>query len=214
MIHHPIGDEMLLNYAAGRLPAAQDLLVATAVSLDDDARARLGGFDALGGILLEDTGETEIAPDALDAVMARLDGPATSGRAASSSGAVLPQPLRDAVGGDLEAVRWRPVGMGVRQCVIDLGEDDGGVARLLSIPAGHAMPDHGHGGTEFTLVLQGAFLDGDARFARGDLEVASEADEHTPTAEAGEDCICLVVTDAPLRFSGFLPRIAQRFLKI
>ncbi|MEQ8255670.1 MAG: transcriptional regulator, partial [Roseovarius confluentis] len=37
---------------------------------------------------------------------------------------------------------------------------------------------------------------------------------HTPVAEVGADCICLAVTDAPLRFRGFIPRIAQPFLRI
>ena len=33
-------------------------------------------------------------------------------------------------------------------------------------------------------------------------------------AEAGADCICLAATDAPLRFRGVLPRLAQPFLRI
>ncbi|MEL7184366.1 MAG: ChrR family anti-sigma-E factor, partial [Pseudomonadota bacterium] len=125
----------------------------------------------------------------------------------------LPQPLREAVGGDVDSLRWRNVGMGAKQIVISEDEDDA-TARLLFIPAGQAMPDHGHAGTEVTLVLQGAFLDGDDRYARGDIEVADDDINHMPVADIGEDCICLVVTDAPLRFSGLLPRIAQRFMNI
>jgi putative transcriptional regulator len=64
------------------------------------------------------------------------------------------------------------------------------------------------------LVLQGAFRDEDARFARGDIEVADQAMNHTPTAEDWADCICLVAMDARLRFEALLPRIAQRFLGI
>ena len=86
--------------------------------------------------------------------------------------------------------------------------------RLLKIPAGTAIPDHGHRGTELTLVLQGAFVDETDRFARGDVEVANEDLNHTPTAEDGLDCICLAATDAPLRFSGIIPRLAQRFVGI
>jgi putative transcriptional regulator len=37
---------------------------------------------------------------------------------------------------------------------------------------------------------------------------------HKPVAGVGEDCICLAVTDAPLRFTEFLPRILQPILKI
>jgi len=109
-------------------------------------------------------------------------------------------------------VRWRPVGMGVRQAILTTAK--GATARLLYIPAGTAVPDHGHRGTELTLVLKGAFRDQTDHFGPGDVEVANEDLEHTPVADIGEDCICLAATDAPLRFSGMLPRIAQPFLKI
>ncbi|WP_109566186.1 ChrR family anti-sigma-E factor [Jannaschia seohaensis] len=217
-VTHPIGDELLIGYAAGLLPESYDLMVATAVSLDDDARARLEGFEAMGGALLA---EAEVAPlrsDSFDKVMERIMG---AGRADTVHvdvktpriDATLPQPLRDALGGDVDTLRWRGVGMGVKQIVIPCGDDEA-TARLLSIPGGQAMPDHGHGGTEITLVLKGAFHDGDLRYARGDIEVADDAVEHMPVADVGEDCICLVVTDAPLRFNKLLPRIAQRFLNI
>ncbi|MEM7487861.1 MAG: ChrR family anti-sigma-E factor [Pseudomonadota bacterium] len=216
-IKHPIGDELLMGYAAGLLPAAHDLMVATAVSLDDDARARLSGFEAMGGAIL---GDGEVAPlrdDSFERVMDRIQASAPEDTVEGSVKTpridpILPQPLREAVGSDLDDVTWKPVGMGVKQVV--LGGDDDGTARLLSIPAGQAMPDHGHGGTEYTLVLKGAFIDGDDRFARGDLEVADDGVNHMPVADLGETCICLVVTEAPLQFSGLLPRLAQRFLNI
>ncbi|OYW51719.1 MAG: transcriptional regulator, partial [Rhodobacterales bacterium 12-65-15] len=52
------------------------------------------------------------------------------------------------------------------------------------------------------------------RFNRGDIEIAGEELEHTPVALQGADCICLAATDAPLRFMGLVPRLAQPFLRI
>jgi putative transcriptional regulator len=218
IISHPIADELLMGYAAGLLPEAYDLMVATAVSLDDDARARLEGYETMGGALL---GEVEVVPlreDSFDAVMARIAGEGFDSTVHGTVktpriDAVLPQPLREALGGDVDVLRWRNVGMGVRQIVID-GAEDGPKARLLSIPAGQAMPDHGHNGSEITLVLKGAFHDGDARYARGDVEIADDMVEHQPVADIGGECICFVVTDAPLRFNQLIPRIAQRFMDI
>jgi putative transcriptional regulator len=76
------------------------------------------------------------------------------------------------------------------------------------------MPEHGHGGLELTLVLQGAFADGDERFQRGDVETEDATDQHVPVAEPGQTCICLAATDAPLRFTSFLPRLVQPFVRI
>ncbi|MCA3444381.1 MAG: cupin domain-containing protein [Rhodobacter sp.] len=213
-IRHHLSDPLLMAYSAGQLPEAFSLVVATHVSLCDDCRARLLAFDAIGGALIEDADQARMAEDSFEATMARITGlqQAEPVRASRIMGCVFPAPLRDYVGGDLAAVHWRPVGMGVRQAI--LKTDTGATARLLHIPAGQAVPDHGHRGMELTLVLQGAFRDTEDRFGPGDIEIATEDLEHTPVAEPGADCICLVATDAPLRFNRLIPRIAQPFLRI
>jgi putative transcriptional regulator len=86
--------------------------------------------------------------------------------------------------------------------------------RLLYIPGGAAVPDHGHRGTELTLVLQGAFRDETDRFGVGDIEVATEDLEHKPVAEPGVACICLAATDAPLKFNSMIPRMLQPLFRI
>jgi len=213
-IRHHLSDPLLMAYSAGQLPEAFSLVVATHVSLCDDCRARLLAFDAIGGALIEDADQARMAEDSFEATMARITGlpQAEPVRASRIPGSVFPAPLRDWAGGDLSAVRWRPVGMGVRQAI--LKTDHGATARLLHIPAGQAVPDHGHRGLELTLVLQGAFRDTEDRFGPGDVEIATEELDHTPVAEPGADCICLVATDAPLRFNRLIPRIAQPFLRI
>lgn len=213
-IQHHLNDKLLMAYSAGTLPEAFSLVVATHVSLCDDCRARAESFDAVGGAMLDGCDDAELSDDSLAATLAMIrrdpKGPIVASKAVAK--AVFPAPLRDYVHGDLDAVKWRPVGGGVRQAILKTSKD--ATVRLLHIPAGAAVPDHGHRGTELTLVLQGAFRDEADRFARGDIEIADEAVEHTPVAEAGEDCICLAATDAPLRFNALIPRLAQRFLRI
>ncbi len=212
-INHHLTDQILLAHAGGALPEAFGLVVAAHLSLCDDCRARLGAFEAVGGAILENCGAVSVGDDGLAATFARIDAadrrdmpPRTRARG------TLPGPIADYVGGGLDSVRWRPAGMGVRQAVLCTAE--GATARLLHIPAGAAVPDHGHRGLEITMVLQGAFRDEGMRFGPGDVEIADASTEHTPIAEAGADCICLAATDAPLRFNAFLPRIAQSFLRI
>jgi putative transcriptional regulator len=63
-----------MGYAAGALPQAFDLVVASHVSLSDDARARLAGFEELGGVVLSDMEEAELAEDSLEQTLARIAG--------------------------------------------------------------------------------------------------------------------------------------------
>lgn len=211
-IKHHISDDLLMGYAAGALPRAFDLVVATHVSLSDDARARLAGFEELGGAVLSDLDAADIAEDSLERTLARIAGSPSREAPAQSARGIFPEPLRRVVGGDEDAVKWRSLGNGAKQAI--LHSDDGVSARLLYIPAGQAMPEHGHRGMELTLVLKGAYRDETDRFARGDLEVADQSMDHTPVAETHEDCICLVANDQRLRFRGLLPRIAQPFIGI
>lgn len=214
-IQHHLNDALLMAYSAGTLPEAFSLTVAAHISMCDECRARLGAFDALGGNLIDETAPVDMAPESFEETLALIEnGPAPEtkpGQPIRRKG-VLPAPVQEYVGGDLEAVKWKPIGMGVKQAILPTSRD--ATVRLLYIPAGAAVPDHGHNGTELTLVLQGAFADEVDRFGPGDIEIANEDLDHTPVAEAGEDCICLAATDAPLKFRSFLPRIAQPFLRI
>jgi len=213
-IAHHLTEPLLMAYSAGTLPEAFNLTVAAHISLCDECRASLEAFDSVGGALMAECAVSDMAPGSMAAALAAAKSaqPRQTPAPAKRRNGVLPAPLTDYVGGDLDAINWRPVGMGVRQAV--LATSGPATARLLHIRAGAVMPDHGHRGTELTLVLQGAFLDDGEKFARGDIEVAGEDLHHTPVAGEGEDCICLAATDAPLRFSGWVPRLAQPFLRI
>lgn len=208
-IRHHLSEPLLIAYAAGTLPEAFSLVVATHISMCDDCRAQLAAFEAVGGAVLE-AASVAMADGALEAVMARLAQPETV-KTLTKRGD-FPAPLQDYIGGGLAAVKWRSLGMGVRQAILPTSK--AATARLLYIPAGQAVPDHGHRGTELTLVLRGAFRDATDRFGPGDVEVANEDLQHTPVAEAGEACICLAATDAPLRFSALIPRLLQPLFRI
>lgn len=218
-IKHHLNDALLMAYSAGTLPEAFSLVVATHISMCDECRAALAAHEAVGGALLDETEGVEMSAGALDACLnairtlpskgpIRLDVPET----VVPADPVFPAPLAEYIEGGVDSVNWRPVGLGVRQAILPTSKEAS--VRLLYIPAGAEVPDHGHHGTELTLVLQGAFRDEFDRFGPGDIEVADPNVEHTPVAEEGDACICLAATDAPLKFRSILPKIAQPFLRI
>ncbi|SLN15408.1 Anti-sigma-E factor ChrR [Aquimixticola soesokkakensis] len=220
-VKHHITPSVLAAYAAGTLPEPFALVVASHVSLCDACRADVAGYEAVGGAVLEtvfdrieDGGDAiTMSPDALAQVMAKLDDMVLdTDPAPRASDPVFPAPLLDYVGGGVDAVKWKRIGGGVKQAVLQNSAE--GSVRLLYIPAGMAVPDHTHGGLELTMVLQGAFSDETGRFLRGDVETGDEDLEHTPIAEAGMPCICLAATDAPLKFTSLIPRLIQPFIGI
>jgi len=213
-INHHLNDTVLMAYAAGTLPEAFNLMVASHISLCDTCRAQAESFDALGGEILDHDCAAAMSEASFADTLALIDGGAVESVAPPTYNdeSVLPGPIQSYIGGDLDSVHWKPVGMGVKQAILPTSKEAS--ARLLMIPAGTAMPDHGHHGTEMTMVLKGAFQDDDEYFARGDVEIADSDLHHTPVADIHEDCVCLAVADAPLQFDKLLPKIAQRFLRI
>ncbi|ABD05198.1 anti-sigm factor, ChrR [Rhodopseudomonas palustris HaA2] len=217
-VRHHIGDDLLLSYAAGTLDEASSLLVATHLALCPACRARAAAADDLGGALLDALPAAELSPGLHDAVLARLraeplaaPAPATPLRPRSEI--VIPEPLRSYLGGDFETLRWTKLAPRVHQIAIDL-PNCRPRARLLRFQAGTRVPAHSHAGRELTLVLSGSLCDRDAVLARGDVAETDEHTEHQPHAGPGDDCICLAVTDAPLRFKGVLARLLQPWFGI
>jgi putative transcriptional regulator len=210
------------------------------MALCPQCRQALELAETIGGTLIEAEAEAEIADSELEAIFGRIERGEYSAamppapEPAARGDYVLPQPLRDYAGGDVGSLRWRGLGGGVLRDYAggDVGSLrwrglGGGVrhlpintgasrakARLLYIPASSKVPDHGHRGLELTLVLAGSFYDEGAWFRRGDVEEADATVEHQPVAGPEEACICLAVTDAPLRFRSLIPRLAQPFLGI
>ena len=215
-IKHHLPDAVISAYASGQLPEAYALVVASHVSLCDDCRAAIAGFEAVGGALLEEIDEVVVSDAALEATLALIGGASQDAIETQpvrpKSRSIFPGPLADYVGGGPESVKWRPIGGGVRQAILPTAK--GATARLLYIPAGKQVPEHSHNGLELTMVLQGAFADEVARFGRGDVEIGDGDLHHQPVAEMGEDCICLAATDAPLVFKDLIPRVAQKFIGI
>jgi putative transcriptional regulator len=116
----------------------------------------------------------------------------------------VPWPVARLVAGGLDAVRWRWLAPGVWDRPLPLA--GAGRLRLLKVAPDRAIPEHGHGGAELTLVLRGSFRDGTGRYGRGDVADLDETIAHQPVTEAGGDCICLVANDGPPEFRGLMTR--------
>lgn len=208
-ISHHIPDSVMASYVSGNLPHAYALVVATHISMCDECRASHAAHASLGGALLETGPQSALSAGLRGKVMDMLDAAPTEQPRLRGSG-IFPAPLMEAMDG--RPPRWRPLGAGIRQSV--LHRDNSGSVRLLYIPAGEAVPEHGHGGLELTLVLQGAFEDETGTFGVGDVEVADGDLDHQPIATGDVPCICLAATDERLNFKSLLPRLLQPVFRI
>jgi len=219
-VHH-LPDELLLDHAAGSLPEPTALLVATHLALCPACRAHERELEAVGGALLDEIEPEPIEGGGVDALFARIEASGKPGDEGLSEAAFakpvssdavpsLPRPLRDYVAGGIDALAWKRRG---KLSEARLLKGAGGTVKLLRIPAGAMMPVHTHRGSELTLVLEGGFSDEHGHYLRGDVAVADEEVTHRPRADDDGDCLCLTVTQAPVKLAGPLARLLNPFLR-
>lgn len=204
---HTIQDEWLLSYAAGALTPGRSLMVAAHAAYHDDVQEKVADAEAIGGAMLDSIDSSNVDQRVLEHLLGRLDD-APSEIATPRAGDVFPAPLAEFVDGGVDSLKWRFMGPGMSNVRLWNGPHDERLW-LLRARGGVAVPDHGHQGDEWTLVLKGAFNTAMGRFAVGDMDTADESIEHQPLIEADEECICLVLTEGPLRFKSLGSRIVQ-----
>jgi len=202
----------LMSYAAGTLPEALAAVVASHAAMCADCRAEIADLELMGEALLLSRPRHPLPAMAGSAVaLAERRAPSrqSGARRLAPHDSLLPAPIVARYGLSAETVPWRLLGPGVWHARLALSSPAAGDFRLLKISPSRTMPEHGHGGTELTLVLDGAYADDSGRYTRGDLQDIGEDGEHQPVADARDGCICLIASERPARFKGLVGRLIQ-----
>lgn len=212
ILHH-LDDATLLRYASGDLDEAFSVVAAAHIGMCETCRKAVRTAEEVGGHLLDDIEPEALSGSAVDRMMMALDAPQPEPAAAADEPAAaegdVPLPLRRYIGPSLAAVHWQRLAPGVARHRIELKTETKSSLYMLRIAPGKSVPEHGHGGSEMTLILSGAYRDDLGRFGPGDVADLDEHVEHRPKVEGDEPCICLVTTEAPTRFKNVISRILQ-----
>ncbi|MEZ5922901.1 MAG: ChrR family anti-sigma-E factor [Hyphomicrobiaceae bacterium] len=205
--HHPDG-ATLVSYAAATLAEPLAAVVACHIAMCPSCRSEIADLERVGAALLFslDGQPTENALEPLQ--RADRQYPQATPSSARSSDR-LPSPLVAVYGLKMDSIAWRRLGPGVWHHRLALRQRGAGDLRLLRIAAGRRMPNHGHGGAELTLMLEGSYSDSTGNYRRGDVQDLDEHVEHQPVVSADAECICLIASERPARFKSFVGRITQ-----
>lgn len=213
--HHP-DDGVLLAFAAGVLGIAPRIVIGAHLEKCPACRARVSRFEAIGGLMLEDTAPVALAPDALARAMAALDAPEPARAAAPRlspatfpMGIELPKSLNGQQVGP-----WRWTAPGIQISKIEGLWKTRERCFLLKAAPGVMVPQHDHDGVELAQLLAGALIDENQRYEPGDCAQAEPGLKHQPYADPKEGCICLIAIDGRTRPSHWTGRLIQRFIDI
>jgi putative transcriptional regulator len=211
---HPDVD-LLTEYAAGSLPLAQAACVSAHLNYCSQCGRTVEQLEDVGAALFDELHAGPVGDAQLNAVLARLDDtpPLRHARPDSAETGRMPGILQRLMKGDYKELDWKKVTKSLSISYLKTGDPNFEFA-LYHIKAGGRIPEHTHRGSEMTLVLEGGFSDADGSYHEGDFMFRIPGDVHAPTAVQSEDCICVAVLDAPLRFTGWKHRWMNPFLRL
>ena len=211
---HPELD-LLTEYTAGNLPLAQAACVSAHMNYCEQCQRTASQLQDLGAVMFDALQGESVGEAQLDAVLARLDDVPPLSYAKPETGAVgrTPAILQRLMSGDFSDLTWKKITKTLSISYLKTGDPNYEFA-LYQIKAGGKIPEHTHRGTEMTLVLEGGFSDAEGSYDQGDFIFRQATDVHAPTALQSEDCICLAVLDAPLKFTNWKYRWMNPFVKL
>lgn len=211
-ITHLASDMLLTDYATGRLTPAPALVVASHLAMSAASAERLSMLETVGGVLLDEEAMADVTPDLFERMLARLDEPqreserpARYDHSGLGAGMTLPAPLAGRRIG-----RWKTIAPGMRFAIVDVPEDPAYKVVLLRVGAGRALPQHGHAGSELTLVLKGQFGDESGTYGPGDIQEEDSQSNHQPKVGPDGECICITAIEGHLVPESWLTRILLR----
>lgn len=210
---HPDLD-LITEYTAGSLPLAQAACVSAHVINCEHCKRLTGQLTGLGANFFEELEPIAVGEAQLDAVLARLDEePPLVYQKPAHDEKSTPAIVQRLMSGNFSDLTWKNIGSALRINYLRTGDPTHEFA-LYHIKPGGKIPEHNHRGSEMTLVLQGGFSDSKGSYHEGDFIFRRPGDVHAPTALQSEDCICLAVLDAPLKFTNWKFRWMNPLLKL
>jgi len=181
-------EEILLKYASGSLEPGVRMLVDAHFERVPGSRERLAPFERLSSDWLKRAPQAALNSDALTRTLAVIDrdDPDVASRLDEAE-----KPT------ELKHGAWRWAGPGARVARVVAPQ-----ARtklfIMRIARGRAMPEHGHLGREFTVVLEGAYRDESGLVKKGAFVEQTPKDRHKPVVTNDGDCVCLFALEAPI----------------
>ena len=220
MIDMTVLDMMLMHYAAGALSPPESFVVAMHLALKPEARKKVSGYEALGGHMMEKEEPAPLKSDCLSTVLARIDCPPCDEAKTAKKMRDLGLPAEAQALIDCYCAEsigdWRRKSLGLEMVDLLLCSMPHASRRLRLMRFGphYKAPNHSHKGREITLVLDGGYYDDTGIYQKGDIAILDDpALKHAPQAmETG--CLCLVLTEVPLRYTSPGMRFLSLFSRI
>lgn len=199
----------LADYAAGNLSPAKHLIIKAQKELSETVAALIALEERSAGQGLDDISEQPLSSSFLTRVIEVL--PPQNSTDFEKEFSVNDNDCDPVFEKAINSITWRRYIPGIAVHNVIGSRWFGGDDRLymFNAKAGSKVPEHSHRGEEWVLVLKGSYTANGEVYRRGDLHIVTGDEPHSLHISDDEDCICLAMTQQPIKMKGLLPRVAQ-----
>jgi len=223
---HP-SDNLLVEYASGTLDWGLSIMVSAHLSTCAECRHKVRNLNCVGGAMISSSPSSSVDDQSFAKVMERIRAHSTmvkeqlkpqaldtviSDTTLSESKAVegIPPVLQKLLPQN-KRLTWKRVSSSLHESQLQTGQNKYKLC-FHKIKRGGKVVEHDHRGVEVTLVLKGSFSDEKATYIPGDFLVRQPGEVHRPIATQNKDCLCISLTDAPVKITGLLGKLINPFL--
>lgn len=211
MKFHP-DSELLLKYASGQLDAPLSLAIALHQQKCDECQYKISELESIGGQTLDSCDNDKTISLNFEHLIQAIDSLPKQNIETYHEIAIAESDLdifEKLNNNNFQNMLWKKVTRNIRQANIAMNDPQYEVV-LYDLSPNTKVPKHTHQGNEFTLILQGDFSDKNGQYKQGSFISQDESDEHQPIA-GDQGCICLAITNAPLKYTGTFGRVLNWF---
>jgi putative transcriptional regulator len=217
-IAHHFTDETLQDYAAGVLSSSMETLIACHLTVCPHCRKRAQIADSVAGEVFNQQPAVEVQGSAQDVLSLAANSQDQHNEKHSlelnADIKGVPRPLARLLPAPIDELQWKAFAPGMKQFNLSSQSRKDGSFKLLSLAPGSRMSKHTHSKRELTFIVSGSYQDEIGQYQAGDVADLDASFNHTPQVISDEPCICLIATDAPLKFEGLLGKMVQPFVGI
>lgn len=197
-------EQVLTDFALGKLSPAKHMVVRCQREMSLEVTSQLAFQEQIAAAFIEDIPSEELSTDFLAKALAEL--PQADNRNYMIDPDDLPPSLRNILGHKIQEMEWKNLVPGLAlHDILGTSKYDTERLYLMKAGAGKKMPVHSHTGEEWTLILSGSYRIEDEQYSPGDLHIVDQDKTHQPIVDGEDDCICLVMTQGPLKPKGLIP---------
>ena len=204
-VFHP-AEELLLDFATGAASPGEALMIATHLSFCETCRRAVHAAQTVGGLMLGALAPARLPPNMLNRTLTAIE---SAGRAPTAE----PPSLAAFLNQNFACRDWKRLPGGFRMRRV-AASDDRARVWLFDAPPNMKLLPHRHEGDEWTVILDGAFVDNQKCYRAGDFACLGDGVAHRPITGPAGRCVSLIMVRDDPHYTTLLGRLAAPFVKL